>query len=199
MSWLNPTEEEAEEEYRYYKKKYNSAYNSLNASERNEQNCINIRNSAQKKVDAAKTQKKNDEKRLKEIKDILKILEGSGGWFSSDIPGAIEKNNNAVDAADESYRKCIRCDGITAADIGKIFRVDTVEQNAGSAQALSAFRAEVRRLEQSIDSLKNTIATETARAEDMRTQINRCNSEQRTYRNTMNNALYNMNHYKKYF
>lgn len=197
MSWFNPSEDEAREEYYYYKRKYNSAYNSLRSSERTEENCISIRSSAQKKAEAAKNEKKNAEKRLKELREILKLMEG-GGW-GNNAPRAIEENNKVVKNADEGYKKCIRSTDISAASINDAFQTEAVDQNPGSAQALKAFKDEINRLEQSIKELQTKISNETARAEEMRKQINQCNREQSSYRSQMNSATYNMNHYKKYF
>ena len=88
-SWSNPTPEEATDAYNYYKSKYNSAASQKKASEQQESNYRAQKDAAKNALSNAKSDKVNFEKRLRGIEDIIKMLEGTGGWFSTDVPGEI--------------------------------------------------------------------------------------------------------------
>ena len=121
MSWLNPTSDEAAESYSYYKNKYYNAANQKRTSEKQEQSYVSQKKSATSKMNALSTQKVNLEKRLSGIVNIIKMLEGTGGWFSANVPNAISKATSALNKTIDSYRSCIKMSGVVAASLKSAF------------------------------------------------------------------------------
>lgn len=198
MSWYNPTPDEAEEAYAYYKRQYSDAASARNASIRQEQNYVSQRNSAKTQIGNLSSQKINFEKRLAGIEKIIKMLEGSGGWFSENVPGEINKANKSIKKADSSYRGSIKMTGAPAASLENAFNVKSVEADPNSASALRDFKNEKSRLEQSLSDIKNQLNSLSSLVSTLNSKIFACNAEQFSLRNTMNTSAYEMNHYKRY-
>ena len=199
MSWYDPSQEEAVEAYSYYQNKYYNAANQRNASKRQEQEFISQKSAAAAKMNESSSQKLNFEKRLEGIIKIIRMLEGTGGLFSADVPGAISKAASTLQKTDTSYRRSIRMTGGTAAaSLESAFAVKTVEGDPRSASALAAYKAEKERLEQNIADLKSQIASLSGQITALSRQISACSAAQVSYKNTMNTCAYEMNHYRKY-
>lgn len=199
MSWYNPSQEEAIEEYIYYQNKYYNAASQRNTSMQQEQAYILQKNAATTKMNDLSEQKLNFEKRLEGIIKIIKMLEGSGDWFATNVPSTISKATSAIQKADTSYKKSIRMTGgIAAASLETVFAVKTVEGDHRSASALQAYKSEKTRLEQSIVDLKNQIASLSSQISELSKQISACSAAQVSYKNIMNSSAYEMNHYRKY-
>lgn len=199
MSWYNPSPEEAAESYSYYKNKYYSAASQKRNSEKLEQGYVSQRNSANTQLSSLSSQKVNFEKRLSGIEKIIKMLEGNGGWFSTNVPDAITKVVSALKKTDVSYRNSVRMTGgVAAASIETAFATQTVEGESHSASALQQYKSEKARLEQEIANLKSQISSLSATISSLTSKINSCNSTQAALRSTMNSCAYEMNHYKRF-
>lgn len=199
MSWYNPSQEEATEAYTYYQNKYYSAANQRNASMRQEQAYISQKSAATTKMNDLSAQKLNFEKRLEGIIKIIKMLEGSGGWFATNVPSTISKAISTIQKTDTSYKRSIRMTGgIAAASLETAFAVKTVEGDHRSASALQAYKEEKTRLEQNIADLKSQIVSLSNQISTLSDQISACSAAQASYKNTMNSSAYEMNHYRKY-
>ncbi len=199
MSWSNPTPEEASNAYSYYKNKYQSAANQKRASEKQEQSYVSQKSSATSQKAALSSQKVSFEKRLSGVENIIKMLEGSGGWFSTNVPNAISKASSSLSKAETSYRNSIKLSGgIAAASLENAFETKTVEGEIHSANALQQYKSEKIRLEQEIANLKTQISTLSNTISTLTSKINSCNATQASLRSSMNSYAYEMNHFKKY-
>lgn len=196
MSWANPSPSEAAEMYSYFKHKYEDAANQKRASERLESSYVSQKNSAVSQLNAANSQRVNLEKRLEGVEKIIKMLEGSGGWFTSSIPEAIDKAKSKLKQADSSYRSSIRViGGTTSASIESAFAIKTVEEDPNSANALSEFKKERTRIEQAITELQSQINNLSSLISSLTSSINACNQTQASLQSAMNSYAYDMNHY----
>ena len=197
--WNNPSRSEAIEAYEYYKGKYNRAANQKAASEHKERGYISERNAATAKINALNPQKTNLEKRLRGVEEIIKMMEGKGGWFSANVPESIERAKNAVTKTDESFRRSIKLSGgISAACLETAFKTKTVSEDEHTASALSAFIAERNRLEEKLALINKQITDVSSQISSLKRKIDACNAEQASLRSSMNSYLYDMNHYKKH-
>lgn len=196
MSWANPSPSEAAEMYSYFKHKYEDAANQKRASERLESSYVSQKNSAVSQLNAANSQRVNLEKRLEGVEKIIKMLEGSGGWFTSSVPEAIDKAKSKLKQADSSYRSSIRViGGTTAASIETAFAIKSVEEDPNSANALSEFKKERTRIEQAITELQSQINNLSSLISSLTSSINACNQTQASLQSAMNSYAYDMNHY----
>lgn len=196
MSWSNPSPQEAEDNYYYYRNRYNNAASQKASSERREANYINQKNSAVCQMNDLSSQKLNFEKRLEQIGNIIRMLEGSSG--TNNVPSIIAKGIQAVTRTDESYRGAIRLSGVAPAAFASIFNVKTVESDPNSSSALAKYKSEKARLEQAIADLKTQIASLSSAIAGLNSAISSCNAEQASLRSSMLSSATEMNHYKKY-
>ncbi len=197
--WFDPSAQQAEEAYSYYKNKYNSAAAQKRASERQEQNYASEKQAAINHKNTLSSQKFNLEKRLEEIESIIKMLTGTGGWFAANVPEAISKAEKALSQADSSFRSSIKLEGgSSGANLETVFSTKTVEADTRTASALQSFRNEKARLEQQISDLSTQIANLTEQINSLTKQINACNYTQASLQANMSAYAYDMNHYKKY-
>lgn len=198
-SWSNPSQDEAEEAYQYYKSKYYNAAAQKRESEKQEQSYIEEKNSSIAERDSAQNQKLNFEKRVEGIEKIIKMLEGNCGWFSANVPEAITKAQQSLSRTDSSFRSSMRLSGAGGtASLETAFKVKTVEDDSNSTSALTQFRAEKARLEEEISNLNRQIENLSSMISSLTGKINACNAEQESLRSAMNSYAYDMNHYKKF-
>lgn len=198
-SWMNPSEEEAEEAYDYYKGKYNAAANQKRASERQEQAYREEKKNAISRKSELSAQKISFEDRLEGIVKIIAMLEGTGGWFTENVPDSIGKAQRALSKTDSSFRGCIKLTGGgSSASMETAFAMKTVDADQNSASALQAYRTEKNRLEGQLEELRRQIDSLSEQIASLTGKINSCNSEQWSLQSSMNSYAYDMNHYKKY-
>lgn len=195
---MNPTEEEAEEAYDYYKGKYNAAANQKRTSERQEQTYREQKNSAVSQKNELTEQKLSFEDRLEGIVKIIAMLDGTGGWFATNVPDSIGKAQRALTKTDSSFRGCIRLTGGGSASLESAFTMKTVDADMNSASALQAYKTEKTRLEGQIEELGKQINSLAEQISSLNGKISACNSEQWSLQSSMNSYAYDMNHYKKY-
>lgn len=74
MSWWNPTEEEAQDQYYYYRGKYNDALHDKQYWERQEENSREQLRQIDSRIVDCKAQKKSNNKQIEEIKRLLQCL-----------------------------------------------------------------------------------------------------------------------------
>ena len=197
MSWANPSPSEAEEQYSYYKNKYNNAAQQKRSSEIQEQNYISERSADVNKISSLRSDKINFEKRAEGIGKIIKMLEGAS--ILNDVPSVISKAVKKLDETESSYRNSIRLSGgVAAASLATAFETRTVEADNNSANALQAYRNEKARLEQEIANLKSQIASLESAVAALTSKIAACNATQASLRVSMNSSAFEMNHYRKY-
>ena len=198
-SWVSPSPSEAEEAYNYYKGKYQQAAYQKHTSQMQEDAYISKKNDTIAKRDSFSTQKVNFEKRLRGVQEILKILQGTGGWFSADVPEAIKKAQNSLSKADTDFWDSIRVYGIIGSvTLEDAFKTKTVEEDAHSAAALAAFKSEEERLKREIENLQKQIDSLSDFAASLTRKIRECDATQRSLSRAMSGYAYDMNHYKKY-
>ena len=200
MSWYNPTPEEAEDCYYFHKGRYERAAQEKRASEQAENRYRTEKATAQSTMNNLRSDKINFEKRLKGIEDIIKMLEGNGGWFSNNVPDAISKAGKQLEKAEESYKGSIRLTGGgTQASLETAFHTPTVGEESHSAAALTAYKQEKTRLEQAIADVNRQLGSLSSTIDNLNQKIRDCNATQASLSSSMWSSAYDMNHYRKYF
>ena len=127
MSWNNPSQDEAADEYYASKSKYNDAANQRAAAMRAADQCSAERAQAQSAIGSCMNEKLNFEKRVEDIKHIIAVLEGTAGGgilagaLGNNIPEVISRFNGSAQEADTSYRESMKCSEIPAASIMDTF------------------------------------------------------------------------------
>lgn len=198
MSWLNPTASEATDLYYYYRNKYNDAANQKKASENKEQNYQAQKKQNKTKIKNLKSQKVNFEKRVDDIKRVIKMLEG-GSFVVNDVPDKISKANSKLDKVDNSFIKSIKVSGgNSSANFHDSFSVKSVQAESHSSAALQQLKKEKTRVEQEINNVNNQINSLSSSIDELNRKINSCNSYQRTLRSNMLSYAYEMNHFKRF-
>ena len=198
MSWNNPTQEEAGECYSNARTRYVNAANQYNSNNRTMDSYRSQVSSVNNQYCSCRSNKINFQKRIKEIGSIINILEGSGGFFSANVPSAIGTAGNAVQKADESFRQCIRCDGISAPDMSEVFKCKTVQEDNDSSESLQGYKSEKARLEQAVEELDRNMKQLEAKADELVRNINDLAVRQQSLKKTMMGSAFEMAHYKKY-
>lgn len=194
IPWKNPSPSQAEEQYSYNKNRYNDAAERKCISERQEQTYISEKKSANLKIDNLSSQKRSLEKRLEGVEKIIRMLEGTGGLFATNIPDAILKANNELNKADSSYRKSIKMSGgVSSASLEDAFHSMPVDDTL-----IQYYKAEKARIEQKIFDLKSQISALNILVSELNQKIKSCNATQSSMRSIMNTSSFEMAHYKKY-
>lgn len=198
MSWTYPTQEEAQDAYNDSRRKYNSAAQNLAVSRNNQSNYETQRSSNLLQIAGNQMEKWNLEKRVSQLENIIKMLEGNGGFFGTNVPSDIQKSNVASENVDKSFESSIKCDEIPAASLNKVFSSKSVTVHTHSNAALEGFKKEKQRVEQVIATLKNSIIILTNEISSLNSKIASCGLEQIKLKANMASYAYEMNHYKWY-
>ena len=82
MSWYNPSQDEAAEEYYASKSRYANAANQRASAAKAAENCSYEKSQALSAIESCKNDKLNFEKRIEDIQTIIGAMEGSGGGSS---------------------------------------------------------------------------------------------------------------------
>ena len=197
MSWWNPTEEEAQDQYYYYRGKYNDALQDKQYWERQEENSKDQLRQTDSQIADCKAQKKSNNKQIEEIKKIIAMLQGNS-MFSVNVPSVIDTANSTIKEMNESFKKSIRVSGVNAADLENAFGVKGVQQDTHSKQALELLCAEKAALEQLNEQLDRQMTTLDANMDALKKQITQCNIQQNQIRKDMYSYAFDMNHFRKY-
>jgi len=187
----------AELDYYESKKAYNKAVAERQALRSREEACCSARANAATNIQNAQTNKINFEKRLAEIEKIIKMLDGSGGWFSANVPSSIENANKQLSKADESFKKCMTCTGYPPAELTEVFKTPRVDEDANTSQALDMLKKEKIRLETEIQNLKKSIAENQQIVQNMIKQLATINFAKIANTKTVAFAAYDMQAAKK--
>ena len=199
MSWLNPTPREAEEEYAYYRSRYNNAASQKRKSEQQESSFVSEKNSLNRQLRPLSSQKTNFEKRMNGIDKIIKMLEGRGGWLSVNVPDVISKTNTSLRNADNSYRRSIVVtNGNSAASLDSVFHVKTIDEDIHSSGALQQFKSEKARIEEELADLNKQISALSSSISNLTKKINACNATQADLNTIMRSSALEMEHFKRY-
>lgn len=204
MSWYNPSQDEAAEEYYSSKRRYTNAANQRNAAKKAAENCCAEKSQAISEIKACKSEKLNFEKRIEDIRCIIGALDGSQsggiliGAIGTDVPGIISRFNECAGKADASYKESMKCSDMTAASIQEVFKSKSVEEDVHTSDALAKFKAELARLQQAVADLQAQINSLSSTVDELTSKINSYNAEQMNWRKVMVSSAYEMNHYKGY-
>lgn len=198
MSWWNPSQNEAADEYYASKSRYNQAANQRYASQRAEANYRSQRAQSMDKISECRSDKLNFERRVKDIAAIIGALEGTGHLFSADVPGTISSYNKSGETASNSFRDSIKNSDVPAANLAEIFRGKSVEEDANSSAALNEYKAEKARLEQALRDLENQINSLRNSVDTLTRQISACNIEQIHLRRVMVTSAFDMSHFRRF-
>ena len=157
----------------YYYKRYSTEYENAKANRNRANEFANVSraeyNSVSNELHSTSSRRKNLEKRLEEVKQILSLFAG----LVSDCIGTANKELSAVD---ETYRSTILCSGTAAADIKSAFLVQSVSGDANSSNAYNSCVAEKTRLENGIEALRVQINALSNRMEQINSDISRYSS-----------------------
>lgn len=125
-------------------------------------------------------------------------MEGSGGWFSANVPDAVDDANSSAKTAGESFSRCIVCDEVTASDLSTTFKCKSVSEDSDSAGALQSFKSEKSRLEQAVADIEKQIDSLNEQADELAKKMNSINAQQQALRKSMASSAFEMAHYKRY-
>ncbi len=168
-------------------KKLQSLYNELRRSEKNETEYESSKKRASTDLANSRKEKQNLEKRLDGVRKIIDMMEGSGGFFSVNIPEKIKRVNKSSDSAGSDFKGCIRCTGVQSADFADKFHTEKVHENRHSSNALQEFENEERRLISAIDAIDRQIKALNDRIGTLTTKIRNCNNTQSSLRRQIRN------------
>jgi len=204
MSWNNPTQDEASEEYYSSKSKYSNAASQRYAATRAAENCSAEKYKAQCAIQSCMNDKINFEKRIDDIKAIIGMISGTGGgffgseWGNLNLPEAIASFNSHSQKTDESFRASMKCSDIIAASIHEVFKSKTVDEDVNLSDALQQFKNELARLEQALKDLQAQINSLSNLVNELTSKISSFNAEAMNWRKVMVSSAYEMNHFKSY-
>lgn len=202
MSWYNPSQDEAADEYYSSKSRYTNAANQRYAAARAAESCCAEKASALAAIGSCQSDKINFEKRIEDIRQIVAALEGGGGSLVSaigaDIPTLISKFNNSAMKTDESYSGSIFCKDIKPISICGIFENKRVCDDPFLSVALEQFKNEITRLENALRDLETQMNNLSNMVNELTSKINMYNAEQADCRRIMVSSAFEMNHFKLY-
>ena len=158
-----------------------------------EQDARNEKKRTASAISNSRTDKLNFEKRLKDIQNIIRMLEGTaGGLFSTNVPGSIRGANVSLRTTNENYHRSIQLIGGGSADIEDAFRAKSVEEDRYSSSALNEYKNAARDLEEKIENLKRQIATLSGQMDALSQKISNCSAQQNAANWKMVTSSYDM-------
>ena len=204
MSWYNPSQDEAADEYYASKSRYMNAASQRNSSMRAATACTMEKAAVAGIIGTCTSQKLNFEKRIEDIRTIVGAIEGNGGGnilissMGGDLPNIISAFNASVGDADMSYHGSMKCSDITPANLSEVFRSKSVTEDSWLSNALTMFKNEITRLEQALQDLQNQINTLNDLTDELTSKINMYNAETISCRRIMVNCAFEMKHFRMY-
>lgn len=182
-----------QEEFQTARKSYVDAAQAKAYWAGEEQNARNEKNRTASAISSSRTDKLNFEKRLKDIQNIIRMLEGtSGGLFSTNVPGSIQGANTSLRTTNENYHRSIQLIGGGSADMENAFRAKSVEEDPYSSSALTEYRKAARELEREIENLKQQIAQLSSQMDALSQKIRNCSAQQSAANWKMVTSSYDM-------
>ena len=202
MSWYNPSQDEAADEYYSSKSRYTNAANQRCAAARAAENCCAEKSQALNAINSCQNDKLNFERRIEDIRQIVYALEGGSGSLVSaigaDIPTLISRFNKSVEQTDSSYKGSIFCRDIKPISWCSIFQNKNVGDDSLLSGALEMFKNEITRLENALKDLETQMNNLTNMVNELTSKINMYNVEQANWRKVMVSSAFEMNHFKLY-
>lgn len=203
MSWYNPSQDEAADEYYSSKSRYANAANQRYEALKAATSCGLQKAQALGAIESFKSDKINFEKRIEDIRTVIGAIEGGGGnilisMMGGDLPGIISDFNMSAQQADTSYQESMKCPDIKSASFSDVFKNKSVSEDFLLSAALQMFKNEINRLEEALHNLETQINNLTDMADELTAKINMYNIEQVDCRRVMVNCAFEMNHFKLY-
>lgn len=202
MSWYNPSQDEAADEYYSSKNRYTNAANQRYAAARAAESCCAEKAQALSAISSCQNDKLNFERRIEDIRQIVYALEGGTGSLVSaigaDIPTLISRFNKSVEQTNESYRGSIFCRDIKPINWCGIFQNKNVGDDSLLSGALEMFKNEITRLENALRDLETQMNNLTNMVNELTSKINMYNAEQADCRIIMVRSAFELNHFKLY-
>lgn len=191
MGWNNPSQEEAQECYDQAKARYNDAAENYCQTKAAYEQTYYETQAARGKCSDLQNDKVNFEKRITDIKMLIKFTVDRSRLVSTATLGAAR-------SAEESMEKCVVCTGVKSPSLSSAFRVQDAENEPNSNEALRLMRKEVARLEQAVQDVNSQINAMEQSVADLTKRMNSLFSQQCGYKSVMNSSAYDMNHYNKF-
>lgn len=204
MSWYNPSQDEAAEEYYASKSRYANAANQRASAAKAAENCSYEKSQALSAIESCKNDKLNFEKRIEDIQTIIGAMEGSGGGSSlisamgADLPTILNQFNDSAQQTDDSYQGSIKCPDFTAASFLNVFKNKGVIEDTLLSGSLEMFRNEVQRLQEALQNLEQQMNQLSGLVGELTSKINLYQMEQADWRKVMVSSAFEMNHFKNY-
>ena len=204
MSWYNPSQDEAAEEYYASKSRYANAANQRASAAKAAENCSYEKSQALSAIESCKNDKLNFEKRIEDIQTIIGAMEGSGGGSSlisamgADLPTILNQFNDCAQLTVGSYLGCFKCPDFTAASFLNVFKNKGVIEDTLLSGSLEMFRNEVQRLQEALQNLEQQINQLSGLVGELTSKINLYQMEQADWRKVMVSSAFEMNHFKNY-
>lgn len=204
MSWYNPSQDEAAEEYYASKSRYANAANQRASAAKAAENCSYEKSQALSAIESCKNDKLNFEKRIEDIQTIIGAMEGSGGGSSlisamgADLPTILNQFNDSAQQTDTSYQGSIKCSDFIAASFLNVFKNKGVIEDTLLSGSLEMFRNEVQRLQEALQNLEQQMNQLSGLVGELTSKINLYQMEQADWRKVMVSSAFEMNHFKNY-
>ena len=204
MSWYNPSQDEAAEEYYASKSRYANAANQRASAAKAAENCSYEKSQALSAIESCKNDKLNFEKRIEDIQTIIGAMEGSGGGSSlisamgADLPTILNQFNDSAQQTDTSYQGSIKCSDFIAASFLNVFKDKGVIEDTLLSGSLEMFRNEVQRLQEALQNLEQQMNQLGGLVGELTSKINMYQVEQADWRKVMVSSAFEMNHFKNY-
>lgn len=172
-----------EDEYYRYRRLYNQALDNKIYAERCSNSYTEQKNQKSTQLSNCEAKRTSDKKRLSDVKDILKALEGTGGFFSNDVPSTIEKAGKALKKLGTSFQESFRLTGGSkAADVESCLSVSQIDDGT-----IRVFRKEKERLESEISQADRTISGLKDSIGTLKSKCSQANSDIKKYNRQANN------------
>lgn len=204
MSWYNPSQDEAAEEYYASKSRYANAANQRASAAKAVENCSYEKSQALSAIESCKNDKLNFEKRIEDIQTIIGAMEGSGGGSSlisvmgADLPTILNQFNDSAQQTDTSYQGSIKCPDFIAASFLDVFKNKGVIEDTLLSGSLEMFRNEMQRLQEALQNLEQQMNQLSGLIGELTSKINMYQVEQADWRKVMVSSAFEMNHFKNY-
>ena len=204
MSWYNPSQDEAAEEYYASKSRYANAANQRASAAKAAENCSYEKSQALSAIESCKNDKLNFEKRIEDIQTIIGAMEGSSGGSSlisamgADLPTILNQFNDSAQQTDTSYQGSIKCSDFIAASFLNVFKDKGVIEDTLLSGSLEMFRNEVQRLQEALQNLEQQMNQLGGLVGELTSKINMYQVEQADWRKVMVSSAFEMNHFKNY-
>ncbi len=196
MSWNNPTQNEAEDEYSRNKSRYQKAADERNARTKEKNRCLSEKSSCENKLKALNKRKYSFERRRDQLDEIIRVFED--GARPKSILSLITDSNRKLKRASDSKDESIRYSILKNITLEHAFKSRELHEDPHLSSALSSYKREKAKTEQLIADIDKQARQLEEALRDLNRKIASLNEIQRQLKKTMDSCTYNMLHYKKY-